>query len=1001
MKKLVATIHAPGRLTVLAALLAGLSVPAMAVSPNLVISQIYGAGGNTGTTLYKNDFIEIFNRGSTSVTASGWTLQYGSASSTGAWSGKSVLPTFTIEPGQYVLVQQQGGGGTTQPALPAPVIVPVSGAFNMSATGGKVALVNDSVTLSGATPSGVNIVDMIGFGTANGAEGAASAAGSNTLALFRAASGCTDTDNNSVDFATGAPSPRTSDSPRNSCSGDPVAQPIVLSCPATLSVAQGSGGFVALSGTDADSIVDGVSISSGAVPGITLAGFVAAGANGGVASVTLQADASLAAGSYPVIVRFTNNAAQQESCTVTVSVSGAATISQIQGAGAASPYNNLVMTTEGVVTHKVSNGYFIQDKNGDGDPATSDALFVFTPGAVNVGDLVRVSGTVTEYRPSGAPRTYTEMKDVTSTEVLGVGHTVATANITFDGDIDLARYEGMLVNINNTLTINQTNFLGDRGELTLAAGRRETATNRYRPNTPEAIAMAAANAKNELVLDDSLFSTPTVIPYIDGGNRVVRAGDTVSGLTGVIDYGSIGGGGAGFKLQYSVAPSFSATNPRSAPPLLGAGNLKVASANVLNFFTTFTNGTDAWGGTGKGCTIGNSTSKGNCRGADNMAEFERQTAKIVNELKAIDADVVGLMEIQNNGDIAVDYLVQRLNDAVGFGTYTYVPKPAATGTDAIRVAMIYKPSKVTAVGGALSDGDAVNNRPPMAQTFKANNGAKFSLIVNHLKAKAGCGSGGNADLGDGQGCHNLTRKLQATRLVEYFIPQVVAAANDPDVLVIGDMNAHGFEDPIYIMNQAGLVNELERFVRPHEIPYSYVFSGEVGYLDHALATASLDAQVTGAAEWHVNADEPAMIDYNTDGKSAAALALIGDHAYRSADHDPVLVSLNLTPTFADVSTSFSILRSGLTLNRTTGKYTGSLILSNTSGEPLTGPFQVRFDGLAAGVVLDNASGSQSGAPYITVNASIAAGARVTVPVVFTKPASAVISYTNKVFSGTF
>jgi uncharacterized protein len=441
MKKLVATIHAPGRLTVLAALLAGLSVPAMAVSPDLVISQLYGAGGNSGTTLYKNDYIEIFNRGSAAVTAAGWTLQYGSAGSTAAWSGKAVLPTFTVEPGQYVLIQQQGGGGTTQPSLPAPVIVPISGAFNMSATGGKVALVNDSVTLSGATPSGPNIVDMIGFGTANGAEGSVSPPGSNTLALFRANNGCVDTDNNSADFAAAAPAPRTSDSQRNSCGGDPLPQPIVLTCPASLPVEQGSGAFVALTGTDADSIVDGVSIASGARPGISLAGFTPATANGGVASVTLQADATLAAGSYPVVIRFTNNASQQESCSVTVSVSGAATIPQIQGAGATSPFNNLVVTTEGVVTHKVSNGYFLQDLNGDGDPATSDALFVFTPGAVNVGDRVRVRGTITEYRPTGAPRTYTEMKDVSATDVLSVGHSITPANISFDGELDLARYE--------------------------------------------------------------------------------------------------------------------------------------------------------------------------------------------------------------------------------------------------------------------------------------------------------------------------------------------------------------------------------------------------------------------------------------------------------------------------------------------------------------------------------------------------------------------------------
>ena len=109
MKKPVATIPAPGKLTVLAALLAGLSVPAMAASPNLVISQVYGAGGNAGS-VFRNDYIEIFNRGATAVTATGWSVQYGSATSTGAWSGKSLLPTFTVEPGQYVLIQEQSGG---------------------------------------------------------------------------------------------------------------------------------------------------------------------------------------------------------------------------------------------------------------------------------------------------------------------------------------------------------------------------------------------------------------------------------------------------------------------------------------------------------------------------------------------------------------------------------------------------------------------------------------------------------------------------------------------------------------------------------------------------------------------------------------------------------------------------------------------------------------------------------------------------------------------------
>jgi hypothetical protein len=483
----------------------------------------------------------------------------------------------------------------------------------------------------------------------------------------------------------------------------------------------------------------------------------------------------------------------------------------------------------------------------------------------------------------------------------------------------------------------------------------------------------------------------------------VRAGDTVSDLTGVLDFGAIGGGGAAFKVQPTEAPTFSRTNARTDGPVLAAGNVKVTNANVLNFFTTFTNGGDAWGRAGQGCTVGSTTRASNCRGADNAAEFVRQRDKIVASLKAIDADVVGLNEIQNNGDVAVSYLVDQLNAAYGGATPTYavVPKPAATGTDAIRVAMIYKPAVVSLVGGALSDGHEVNNRPPMAQTFKAANGAKFSMIVNHLKSKGGCGGAqpGDSDSGDGQGCWNNTRLQQATRLVSYFIPQVVAAAGDPDVLVMGDLNSYGFENPITYLTSNGLVNEIERFVRPKGIAYSYIFGGLSGYLDHALASTSLDPQVADVAEWHNNADEPEAIDYNLNDNAVDPYI---KNAYRASDHDAVVVSLNLAPLFADVTASVKIARGGVTMNRATGKYSGTVTITNTSAAALTGPLHFRLDGLTAGVSLDNRSGEQGGAPYITLpGASLAPGASVTVTTVFTNPSKLVINYTSKIISGTF
>ncbi|MEC5163368.1 MULTISPECIES: ExeM/NucH family extracellular endonuclease [unclassified Janthinobacterium] len=1001
MKNRFLTIPAPaarpsGRLSAMAALAAGLCGPALAAS-DVVISQVYGGGGNAGA-LYRNDFIEVFNRGAGVVDVANWSVQYASAA--GANWAVTALPGMLLQPGQYLLVQQaKGGGGSVD--LPA---ADASGATALSGSAGKVLLSNSRSALSGTNPSGPAVLDLVGFGTAGGFETAAAPAPSNTTAILRGAGGCADSDNNGADFSAAAPQPRNSASPRKVC-GAPPAPQVLASCPASLALASGSGGGAALSARDADGVVRSAAFSSAPAAGVTLADFAAAAGAGQSASVRLAVAAGVADGNYALEVKFDSDQGRSGSCRIALSVQGAAgvthTIPQIQGAGPASPYANSVQTSEGVVTLLVGTGFFMQDADGDGDPATSDGIFVYTGAAaagVAVGERVRVTGTVVEYTPSGAARSYTEFKDVTALLGRGAGPAVAPLNLDLP-NARLDQVEGMLVRFTRPLTVAQTGFLGTRGELTLAAGRLEVPTNRHPPGSAEALALAAANAVNMLVLDDGLFVTPTLIPYI-GQDGTVRAGDSVLGLTGVVDFGAIGGGGAAFKLQPTAAPQFSRDNPRTAAPQFAPGNVKVASANVLNFFTTFTNGANVSGQTGQGCTLGATTSSANCRGADNLAEFRRQRDKIVAALKAIDADVVGLMEIQNNGELAVSYLVEQLNAAIGAPAYAYVPKPAATGSDAIRVAMIYKPGKLELVGAALADADAVNNRPPMAQTFRAGNGEKFSLIVNHLKSKGGCpGAGADADQGDGQACWNALRVRQARRLLEHFVPQVVAAAGDADVLLIGDLNSHGFEDPVNVLTGGGFANQLERFVRPLGMPYSYVFDGESGYLDHALASAALQRQVAGAGEWHINADEPSVIDYNTDGKPQD---LYNALPYRASDHDPVVVSLDLRPAVLDVSASVASFSSGLAYNRVTHQYSGTLSLSNTSGAAVSGPLHVALAGLPAGVTLLNASGNHAGAPYVTLAAAaLAPGATASVALRFANPAKTPISYTSAIFSGNF
>ncbi|MEP7102953.1 MAG: ExeM/NucH family extracellular endonuclease, partial [Burkholderiales bacterium] len=473
----------------------------------------------------------------------------------------------------------------------------------------------------------------------------------------------------------------------------------------------------------------------------------------------------------------------------------------------------------------------------------------------------------------------------------------------------LERYEGMLVRFTGTLTVQQNYFQARYGQLTIGAGgRHETPTNRYRPGSDQAVALADLEARSRLLLDDgsSLQNTnPTAYTYANG---VPRAGDLVSNLVGVLDYGlaTATTSGAGlYRLQPTENPVFAIANPRMTTPPAVVGNIKLASMNVLNFFTTFLDGTTASGQTGQGCTLGGATSANNCRGANGIDEFIRQRAKIVVALAGMNADAVGLMEIQNNGNVAAQNLVDALNAQVGAGTYAVVPAPAqGTGDDAIRVAMIYKPGKLSLVGASVSDPAAINNRPPLAQSFAAANGEKFTLVVNHLKSKSSCPSAsdpdatGNLDLGDGQGCWNAQRVAQAQRL-RTFVAQLQNSSGSNDVLLVGDFNAYAQEDPIFDLISSGYIDQSGRF---EQLGYSYVFDGTAGRLDHAITTASLSARIMGAVHWHIDADEGLAQDYNLEFKFPACATCApdpydGSLPFRASDHDPVLVGLGLFKTF--------------------------------------------------------------------------------------------------------
>ncbi|MDY7075450.1 MAG: ExeM/NucH family extracellular endonuclease, partial [Chloroflexota bacterium] len=510
-------------------------------------------------------------------------------------------------------------------------------------------------------------------------------------------------------------------------------------------------------------------------------------------------------------------------------------IYDVQGSGDASPLNGSVVSVEGVVTGDFQgsdelDGFFLQDATGDGDAATSDGIFVYAPGATDVvaGEHVRVRGIVNEHN---------ELTEVGYVELLlscGTGDVGATP-IDLPVPIDLEPYEGMLVTFPEDLTASQNYFQGRYGQVTLSSeGRLFQPTNIYYPLSPEAIALADENLRRMIVLDDGQDvsqwgDNPAPIPYI-GADNTLRAGDTVAGLTGVIDYGLITTP-SNPRYHYRLHPtdepvSFTRVNERTTAPDGVGGVIKITSFNVLNYF----NG-DGMGG-------GFPTS----RGADTPEEFTRQRDKIISAIIAMDADVIGLMEIENDGYgpySAIADLVNGLNDNAGAGTYAFIdPGVAPVGTDEIAVGFIYRPVAVTPVGAAMILDSSVDpsfnsdwNRPAIAQTFERSaGGAKFTAVVNHLKSKGSpCDEIGDPDIGDGQGNCNLTRKGAAIALTNWLSTDPTGSGDD-DFFIIGDLNSYAKEDPIAAIEDANYTNLVEAFGGTWA--YSYIFDGQAGYLDH-------------------------------------------------------------------------------------------------------------------------------------------------------------------------
>jgi len=556
-------------------------------------------------------------------------------------------------------------------------------------------------------------------------------------------------------------------------------------------------------------------------------------------------------------------------------------VNAIQGQAAQSELLGKTLTTQGVIqavlyADSKKPRVLLGSLNPDADAKTSEAILVpdvEIARLAKVGQHWQLTGTVREIdgmtaltNPNPAANKLCGIKPIQSETPL----TLPMQKLE-----QWEQYEGMLLSFPQTLVVNDSYTLARFGELLLADKRLMIATEVKKPGT-EAATFEQQQQLSELTIDDGKQAQNVEpVRFPNGGltaSNSVRVGDSVKNVSGYLLQTK-----QGYRLVVNQDPTFVATNPRpSSPAAKAQGELRVASFNVLNFFT------------GDGSAKAFPTK----RGASSPAELKRQQAKMIAALSAMDADVIGLLEVENNGftdGSALSTLVSALNQQLGSEVYRAVLPSERPGSDDIMVAMIYRSADVAEAGKAAVITKAPfdrGSRPPLAQSFvhKAS-GKTVTISINHFKSKGSCPKQTtvDSDVKDGQGCWTPTRVVAAKALTAWLNSNPTGTASDYR-LIMGDLNAYRMELPLQQLEQDGW----KHLAKSDEVHTSYVFKGRSGSLDHALASPALHQQLQHFAHWHINADEPEVLDYNMEHKSKTQVdGWYQPTPYRSSDHDPL------------------------------------------------------------------------------------------------------------------
>lgn len=433
---------------------------------------------------------------------------------------------------------------------------------------------------------------------------------------------------------------------------------------------------------------------------------------------------------------------------------------------------------------------------------------------------------------------------------------------------DWRALDGQRVRIAAPLTLAGTDGLERFGELTVAFdGRLWQPTEVAAPGTAGSEQVMADNQRRRLLLDDgSDARDPGSVAYLPG-NPVLRTGMQLRNVEGTVRVDAQG------RARLQVDGALQLPELQRPPVPKVPGSLQIAAFNLENFF----NGDGQGGGFPT------------LRGARTLDEHKAQVAKLVATISALDTDIAALMELENDGygpQSAIAELLAALNALPRTDPndeWVAVDPGEGPGTSPIRVGIIYKRGSFKPLGKPLTRTDgpfAEHSRAPLAQAFQGK-GAPFMVVANHFKSK-GCrdASGADADQNDGQGCWNATR-VESARQLNQWVNAEAARLKVKDIVLLGDFNAYAMEDPIRTLHDLGWQDAFK--VAKVEHPYSYVYNGYSGRLDHALLSPGMAKRLRGAAEWHSNADEQDASGYQ--GRNVQG-------PWRSSDHDPLLLGFD-------------------------------------------------------------------------------------------------------------